>query len=52
MFNVIDFSSGWKADLIMKKDRAFSREEFQRRKIHHLAGHPLPIASAEDVIQI
>jgi hypothetical protein len=30
-FNVIDAASGWKADLIVRKERAFSREEFRRR---------------------
>lgn len=30
MFNVIDSASGWKADLILLKERAFDREEFRR----------------------
>ncbi len=32
MFNVIDPESGWKADLIVRKDRAFSLCEFERRQ--------------------
>jgi hypothetical protein len=31
MFNVIDFDEGWKADLIVRKDRPFSIEELRRR---------------------
>jgi len=50
MFNLIDFDEGWKADLIIRKDRPFSREEFQRRQSGTLLGRSLPIASAEDVI--
>jgi hypothetical protein len=30
-FNVIDFETGWKVDLIVIKDRDFSRTEFERR---------------------
>jgi hypothetical protein len=50
MFNVIDFAEGWKADLIIRKDRPFSVEEFQRRQQVTLCGRPVPIASPEDVI--
>jgi hypothetical protein len=50
MFNIIDFGEGWKADLIIRKDRPFSIEEFQRRQIGTLHGYPLPIATPEDVI--
>jgi hypothetical protein len=32
MFNVIDMQSGWKIDLIIRKSRAFSQEEFSRRQ--------------------
>src|SRR5580698_3908158 len=31
MFNVIDLSTGWKIDFIIRKSRPFSREEFSRR---------------------
>lgn len=50
MFNVIDFEEGWKADLMLRKDRPFSIEEFRRRLPRMLLGHLLPMASAEDVL--
>ena len=49
-FNVIDFVTGWKIDLIIRKSRAFSRAEFERRSAVDLFGLPLFIASAEDVL--
>jgi hypothetical protein len=50
MFNILHFDSGWKVDLIIRKDRPFSVEEFRRRQMGNLHGRPLPIASPEDVI--
>ena len=50
MFNVIEFSSGWKIDLLICKDRPFSEEEFGRRREISLGDQTLSIASAEDVI--
>jgi hypothetical protein len=50
MFNIIDFDTGWKADLIVRKNRPFSVEEFARRQQRTVYGRALPIASAEDVI--
>ena len=50
MFNVIDLTENWKADLIVRKDLPFSVEEFARRQALPLAGRELPVASAEDVI--
>jgi hypothetical protein len=50
MFNIIEFASGWKADLIIRKDRPFSILEFQRRQVRSLQGRPTPVASAEDII--
>lgn len=32
MFNVIDPETGWKADLVVRKARAFSEAEFARRE--------------------
>jgi hypothetical protein len=49
-FNVIDFSSGWKVDMIVCKNREFSMTEFQRRRESEVAGVPLVVASPEDVI--
>ena len=50
MFNVIHLDEGWKADLIVRKERPFSVEEFARRQVGDLYGHALPVASPEDVI--
>ena len=50
MFNVIELTGGWKVDLIVRKDRPFSIEEFARRQPRSLAGRTIPVASAEDVI--
>jgi hypothetical protein len=50
MFNVIDLSTGWKVDLIIRKSRPFSEEEFRRRLRVELNGVPLFITTAEDII--
>src|SRR5262249_7801892 len=50
MFNVIDLNGGWKADLIVRKDRPFSVAEFARRQAGAVGGQTLPVASAEDTI--
>ncbi len=50
MFNVIDMATGWKIDLIIRKSRAFSQEEFRRRQRVSLHEVPLFVASAEDVV--
>ena len=50
MFNVIDLATGWKIDLIIRKSRAFSQEEFRRRQPLSLHDVPLFLASAEDVV--
>jgi hypothetical protein len=50
MFNVVDIESGWKADLLIMKPRAFSREEFGRRLAVQFLGVSLEIATLEDVI--
>jgi hypothetical protein len=53
MFNVIDQTLGWKIDLIIPKDRAYSREAFRRRRQVDIPD-PLDlsifVASPEDVI--
>src|SRR5512133_1478972 len=38
MFNVVDFATGWKVDLIIRKQRAFSQEEFRRRRPVEMLG--------------
>ena len=50
LFNVVDFDSGWKVDFIVRKARAFSIEEFERRREVVLLGTTLFVASPEDVI--
>ena len=49
-FNVVDFASGWKIDLIIRKSRPFSRGEFDRRSTVDFHGLRLAIATAEDVL--
>jgi hypothetical protein len=49
-FNAIDPDSGWKADLIVRKDRAFSEVEFKRRERAEVLGLEVSLASLEDVI--
>jgi len=50
MCNVIDIETGWKVDLIVRKDRPFSREEFGRRQLAVVGGVRLFIATAEDTV--
>ncbi len=50
MFNVVDQASGWKVDFIVRKNRAFSRDEFSRRMECSLLDVRVFIASPEDTI--
>ncbi|MFT7599835.1 MAG: hypothetical protein ACI8TP_002771 [Acidimicrobiales bacterium] len=50
MFNVIDVTTGWKVDLIIRKDRPFSLEEFGRRIPVVISGVATFVASVEDTI--
>jgi hypothetical protein len=49
-FNLIDLASGWKIDLIIRKDRPFSHEEFAGRQLVRMEGLSLFMASPEDMI--
>lgn len=49
-FNVIDPESGWKADLIVRKNRPFSEAEFGRRRSATLLGLELALTSPEDLV--
>ena len=49
-FNVVLLDSGWKADLILRKERPFSRAEFERRQPAEIAGIAVLVATAEDTI--
>ena len=50
MFNVVDANTGWKADLIIRRSRSFSQEEFQRRHSLEFEGSSLWVATVEDLI--
>jgi hypothetical protein len=50
LFNVIDLATGWKIDLIIRKLRPFSEEEFRRRQKVSLDGISIFLARAEDVV--
>ena len=50
MFNVIDIQFGHKADLIICKDRPYSRQEFSRRKHANFLGLDVYVLSPEDSI--
>jgi len=50
LFNVIDFATGWKIDLIMRKSSAFGEEAFRRRQPATLHNVSLFIISVEDAI--
>lgn len=49
-FNVIDPASGWKVDLIIRKDRSFSSEEFSRRCPGEVLGVSVSITTPEDLV--
>ena len=49
-FNAIEPDTGWKADFIVRRERAYSREEFSRRQQISLLGVELAVASLEDVL--
>lgn len=49
-FNAIDPESGWKVDVMVRKDRLYSRAEFARRQRASLLGVEVAIASLEDVL--
>jgi hypothetical protein len=50
MFNIIDLKTGWKIDMILRKDRPFSQEEFRRKQSVLLESLSVNVASAEDVV--
>lgn len=49
-FSVVDLATAARIDIIVKKDRAFSRAEMERRVAMELHGVPVFVASAEDTI--
>ena len=50
MFNALDLDGGWKADLIIRKDRPFSRQKFARRRQIDAMGGAFWVVSPEDAI--
>jgi hypothetical protein len=49
-FNAIDPASGWKADFIVRKSRAFNRTEFGRRASTTILGLDVAMVTREDLI--
>jgi len=49
-FNLVLLESGWKVDLILRKERPFSAQEFARRQPAEIAGTRVFVATAEDTI--
>jgi hypothetical protein len=49
-FNLVEIHSGWKVDLLVRRDRPFSREELGRRIRVHALDTDMDIATAEDTI--
>lgn len=49
-FNLIDVATGWKVDLIIRKDRPFSRSEFARRLPARVLDVDVHLATAEDTV--
>ncbi|MEK6720898.1 MAG: hypothetical protein AABZ33_09560 [Chloroflexota bacterium] len=49
-FNAIDATTGWKIDFVLRKDRPFSKAEFERRQRLELLGTIAWIATPEDMI--
>ena len=43
-------TTGWKIDLVIKKRRAFSEAEFERRIAGEVFGVPVSLATAEDTV--
>jgi len=50
MFNVIDFATGWKIDLIIGKSGPFDREKFNRRFPTTFQGTGLFMSTREDLL--
>ena len=49
-FNAIDPTTGWKADLIFRRARAFSETEFRRRQRRELLGIEIALTTLEDLV--
>lgn len=49
-FNVVEPTTGWKADLIVRRTRPFSVSEFDRRQHRELLGIEIGLTTLEDLI--
>lgn len=49
-FDVIDTATGWNVDLIVRRDRQYSRTEFDHRQPGSIESIPICVASPEDTI--
>lgn len=49
-FNAVDQRSGWKADLIFRRERPFSVTEFSRRRTANVLGVQVALTSPEDLV--
>lgn len=49
-FNIVEIETGWKVDLMIRRDRPFSRDELDRRIAVRLLGTDTYVATAEDTI--
>ncbi len=50
MFNIIDFTSGFKADFVILKEEKFRQVEFSRRTIAQFFDSKIYIVTAEDLL--
>ena len=50
MFNVFHVEAVSKVDFIVRKDAEYRIQEFDRRRIVEVDGHPIWIVSAEDLV--
>lgn len=50
MFNVIDHRSGYKIDFVVRKNNAYRRLEFERRKRSDVLGFDAWLVSMEDLV--
>lgn len=50
MFNLVHLDTGWKVDVVIRKDRPWSREEFSRRSPLRVGETQVMFLSAEDSI--
>lgn len=50
MFNIIDHTSGFKADFVILKNTPFRKTEFDRRQKVDFIGMPIYVVSVEDLL--